>query len=273
MGRAVRTAEWSRRQTRRFPRGGRFRDPIGPADGVTADRLQAADREFGEWLYNELIADVHREEKGWAPERVERVAARLQGDRVPEARLVPIVLWIRLFTAFTAPGRYIYVSRRLLERCAEDESAAFLVAHEMAHHDLGHLSVPDWLPEGLRERGGRIVASLYASIAHRLHGPERECAADRRALDLCLRAGYDGMKCLEIFGVLERYAAEVGDEDMIHGPDSGSDDELSPNATWSTRARIWLWQRSRGYLPIRDRRVALVKYLDEVQRRAPSPAA
>jgi hypothetical protein len=231
-----------------------------------ADRLDAADLDFGEWLYNELIADVHREEKGWAPERVERVAARLQSDRPPEARLVPVVLWIRLFTAFTVPGRYIYVSRRLLERCADDESAAFLVAHEIAHHDLGHLSVPDWLPEGARKRGGRIVASLYASIAHRLHGPERECAADRHALDLCMRAGYDGVRCLELFGVLERYAAEVGDEDMIHGPDETSDDELAADASLMTRARIWLWQRSRGYLPIRDRRAVLAEYLESEGR-------
>jgi Peptidase family M48 len=239
---------------------------------VSVNRLDADDREFGEWLYKELLADVHREDKGWAPERVERVAARLQADRPPEARLIPIVLWIRLFTAFTVPGRYIYVSRRLLERCADDESAAFLVAHEIAHHDLGHLSVPDWLPKELRVRGGRMVASVYASIAHRVHGPERECAADRHALDLCMRAGYDGAKCLELFGVLERYAAEVGDEDMIHGPDETSDDELAADASLMTRARIWLWQRSRGYLPIRDRRAALAEYLGTRARGVRRPA-
>src|SRR5688572_7811034 len=231
--------------------------------------LEAADLEFGEWLYRELTADVHREATGWAPERVERVAARLQVDRAEDARLVPIVLWIRVFTAFTAPGRYVYIGRRLLERCPDDETAALLVAHEIAHHDLGHLSGPDWLPDAIRERGGRIAASLYASMAHRLHGPERECAADRHALDLCVTAGYNGGKCLELFGVLERYAAEVGDEDMIHGPDTESDDELSPEASWSTRARIWLWQRSRGYLPIRDRRAELLRYLESVRASGP----
>ena len=232
---------------------------------MTLERQSRTDLEFGDWLYRELIADVHREETGWAPERVERVAARLQADRAEGVRLVPIVLWIRVFTAFTTVGRYIYVGRRLLERCADDESAAFLVAHEIAHHDLGPLSAPDWLPEGVRERGGRIMASLYASMAHRVHGPERECAADRYALDLCVRAGYDAVKCLELFGVLESNAAEVGDEDMIHGPDTESDDELAPDASGGTRARIWLWQRSRGYLPIRDRRAALVRYLEEAR--------
>ncbi len=29
-----------------------------------------------------------------------------------------------------------------------------------------------------------------------------------------------------------------------------------------TRVRIWIWQRSRGYLPIQDRRAALVHHAD-----------
>lgn len=65
-----------------------------------------------------------------------------------------------------------------------DETAAFLVADEIAHHDLGHLSAPDWIPESLRERGGRIAASWYVSMAHRVHGPERDCGDDRHALEL-----------------------------------------------------------------------------------------
>jgi predicted Zn-dependent protease len=235
---------------------------------MTSDRLRDEDVQFGEWLYNEIIADVHREETGWAPERVQRVAQRLQSHRPPGDRLVPIVLWLRVFTAFAAPGRYIYVSRRLLERCPDDETAALLVAHEIAHHELGHLSAPEWLPLGVRERGGRLLASIYANITHQLHGPERECDADRHALELCLRAGYDGWKCLELFGVLERYAAEVGDDDIIYGPDPESDNELAPDASFATRARIWLWQRTRGYLPIRDRRAELVRYLEQRGQRS-----
>jgi hypothetical protein len=40
----------------------------------------------------------------------------------------------------------------------------------------------------------------------------------------------------------------------VYGLDEKSDDELSPEASILTKARIWLWQRQRGYLPIRDRR-------------------
>ena len=44
--------------------------------------------------------------------------------------------------------------------------------------------------------------------------------------------------------------------------------KLSEDASWKTKARIWAWQRARGYLPIRDRRKVLLDYLDD--RSAPS---
>jgi hypothetical protein len=229
-------------------------------------RWSHTDLEAGEWLYTRLTDEIFRERTGWAPERCERVVAQLEGDRPPENRVVPVVLWMRPFTAFTAPGRYVYISRRLLERCPDDASAAFVLAHEIAHHDLGHVTAtPDWMPEFLRDRGGSAIATLYSIAAHRVYGPERECAADRRALELCLAAGFDAACCLELFNVLERHALDVGDDDMVYGPDPESDQELSPDAPWHTRARIWLWERSRGYLPIQDRRAALVEYLGQLR--------
>ena len=49
---------------------------------------------------------------------------------------------------------------------------------------------------------------------------------------------------------------------MVYGPDVESDDELDENASWTTKAQIWAWQKKRGYLPIRDRRQMLKKYLE-----------
>jgi predicted Zn-dependent protease len=86
-------------------------------------------------------------------EKVTRVAQRLQADVEEEKRLRVEVPWIEAFTAFTVPGRYIYVSRRLLELCRSDESVAFLIAHEVAHHRLGHLDIfPDCWPIFLARR-------------------------------------------------------------------------------------------------------------------------
>lgn len=213
---------------------------------------------FGEWLHEQVHADSFVESSGWAAERVQRVAARLQADRPGSERLVVEVPWIDVATAFTAPGRYIYFSRRLLERCPDDETAAFVIAHEIAHHDLGHLDLfSGWAGRLPRLTGSRLVALSFRALERRLYGPERECDADRHGLRLCIRAGYDPLRCLAFFDLAEHLALDVKDFDMVYGPDP-SDDELAEDASWRTRTRIWLWQRSRGYLPIRDRRAALL---------------
>ncbi len=60
---------------------------------------------------------------------------------------------------------------------------------------------------------------------------------------------------------MEKYALDVGDLGMVFGPDEESDAELEPDAPWLTKARIWAWQRTYGYLPLRDRRARLDQYL------------
>ena len=232
---------------------------------TTPPRWTAEELQLGEWLHETLAKELHVEVVGWAPERLARVVERLESARPPEERVVPVVLWTSAFTAFTAAGRYVYVSRRLLERLPDDDAAALIVAHEIAHHDLRHLEhEPDWLPELVRGRGGWLLARLYAAFATSLHGPERECDADRRALEMCIAAGYDPARCLRLFDVFENFALDVGDLDMVFGTDPDSDQELSPDAHWTTKARIWIWQRARGYLPIQDRRAELVRYLAEL---------
>jgi len=52
---------------------------------------------------------------------------------------------------------------------------------------------------------------------------------------------------------LEVLPLDVGDLNAVFGPQE-SDDELAEDASWGTKLRIWLYQRKRGYLPIRDRR-------------------
>jgi Zn-dependent protease with chaperone function len=91
---------------------------------------------LGEWLQYEINEAIVLERNGFFPDQVARVGAQLQADRDPEDRLIVEIPWLSLFTAFTAPGRYIYFSRRLLERCPTDETVAFVIAHEIAHHDL-----------------------------------------------------------------------------------------------------------------------------------------
>jgi predicted Zn-dependent protease len=227
----------------------------------------------GDWLHQEVVDAFYIETEPWAVDRVTRVATRLQAGRPESEQLEVVIPWIRIITAFTAPGRWIYMSRRLLERCPDDETAAFVIAHEIAHHDLEHLKLwPDWMPRFAQARGGAIAVAAFAGLERRVYGPERECDADRHGLDLCLAAGYDAQRCLNWFHIMELVALDLGDHDMVFGPDEDSDEELMPGAKWSTKARIWAWQRTRGYLPIRDRHAALVAYLERRATNLPRPA-
>jgi len=217
---------------------------------------------FGDWLHERLSEEIHFEEEPSWMDRVSRIEARLQEGRDAAERLKVEVPWIEEVTAFTGPGRYIYLSRRLMEQFCDDEPVALIIAHEIAHHDLEHVTVfRGWSLTLKRVPGALLFGLAFHALERRLYGPEKECSADRHGMELCLTAGYDGHRCLRLFDILEDRALYLGDLDIVYGPDVESDDELSPDAGWKTKTRIWAWQRTRGYLPIRDRRKALLDYL------------
>src|SRR5207253_1663864 len=115
---------------------------------------------------------------------------------------------------------YIYVLRELLQRCASDDPVAFVLAHEMAHHDLGHLDPFAGRAAFLRRiPAGADVALLLRAAQWLLISPEAESAADAYAVDLCLRAGFDGRRCLELFDILEAAALDYRDIDIVFGPE------------------------------------------------------
>jgi len=218
---------------------------------------------FGEFLYREVAANTLIERNGFMPDRVRSAADRLQFDRPPAERYVGVVPMLDAFNAFTAPGKYIYFGRRLLERCPHEDSAAFVVAHEIAHHDLGHLDLfaGPFSRRAARLTAGVIVVLFFRILQKRIYSPEWELAADRRAIDLCIGAGYDPGKCLYFFHVLELIALDYGDLKAVYGLDRESDQELSPEASLVMKARIWLYQRKRGYLPLQDRRAELERHI------------
>jgi predicted Zn-dependent protease len=198
------------------------------------------------------------------PDRVRDATARLQTDRPVDQRYATEVAWLEMFSAFTAPGRYIYFSRRLLEKCPHEDAAAFVIAHEIAHHDLGHLALFSgaFARRAAGFSAGFLIIFFFRILHKRIYSPEWELAADRAAIDLCLAAGYDPARCLYLFRILELFALDVGDLNAVYGLDPQSDQELSPEASIATRARIWLYQRRRGYLPLQDRQAELAEYIE-----------
>lgn len=218
---------------------------------------------FGEWALEDLSESYYIEREGWAPERAARVADRLQEDRPLDARLRVIVFFGNKETAFTTQGPFVFLSRRLLERCRTDAACAWIIAHEIAHHDLGHVGlVPDWMLRYVKRHGAWIAAALAQSVAHRILGPEREAEADRHAVDLCLRARYHPHDFLEALDAMEALIRDVGSQEAIYGPDFALLDELDDRTSVLSRLRVWQWQRSYGYFPLRERRSRIEAYLN-----------
>ena len=218
---------------------------------------------FSAWLRSEIASNALFEKNGFIPEQARAVAARLQADRPPSERYEVEVPWLRAFNAFTAPGKYIYFSRRLLERCPDEHTVAFVLGHEIAHHDLGHLRLfqGSFARHAARLQAGALAVLFFRYLQKRVYSPEWELAADRRSLDLCIAAGFEPAKCLRFFHIIELIYLDYGNLDAVYGLDPDSDAALSPEASLVTKARIWLWQRQHGYLPVQDRRAEAQRYL------------
>lgn len=237
-------------------------------DNWSSDFEMAPGGSFGDWLYAQIADGVVIEEEGFFPDRVRTAAARLQAYRPASQRFTTVVVWFQEFNAFTAPGKYVYFSRRLLERCLTEDAAAFVIAHEIAHHELGHIGTFQgaFARRAARLNVGVLAILFFRILQKRIYNPELELAADRRAIDMCLKAGYDVEACLHLFEILEIIALDYGDFGAVYGLDVDSEDELSAEASFVTKARIWLYQRERGYLPLQDRRAELAKYIKQRHR-------
>jgi predicted Zn-dependent protease len=206
-------------------------------------------------LHAELLEEYSLETEAWVGERLERVMARLNAVRQDGHPLVAYCLAIPAFTAFTTPARHIYISRRLLERLPTDDAAAFVLGHEVAHHDLRHLDLfqgwADVLPKGVV---GSLAAGVFRHLSHRLYGPERESQADQYAIELCLDAGFDGPRCLQAFDILEHEVLNRGDIDGVFGPENLLDPTDPGRGGVAYDVQRWVWTRARRYLPLRERR-------------------
>lgn len=234
---------------------------------VPDDLPEHGEAERFAWIHQRLVEAYAAEREHWALDQVRRVDARLQAD-VPEGeRMETVVLWIPEPTAFTMPGRHVYMGRKLLERARGDDAVAFVVAHEIAHHRLGHLDAPAALlarlPPALQAVATDLVASRWFAV-----NAEREAETDAHALNLCLAAGYDARRCLEAFDLLEESSLDWGDTEGVFGPDAAIASAVDGDPDWMVRAREWLWERRRGYPAIRERKASLLAAYEQAEAAA-----
>lgn len=222
------------------------------------------EHEFGEWFYEQIKANIVVEESGWAFDSSQRVAHRLNQLRQGHKELEPFVIWIPDVIAFIVPGRYLYISRELLQRIPGEDTIAFLIAHEMAHHDLGHVRLFNY--SWLRSVPGNVYLSIFLQgIKNKFASLEHESQADKHGLDLCLRAGYDGQRCLELFDILEAHLLDFRDLDGVFGseePEETSDKLLGGLGQWLAQTRQWSQQLMQSHPPLRSRKSQLKEHLN-----------
>ncbi|MCY6382526.1 M48 family metalloprotease [Hoeflea prorocentri] len=157
--------------------------------------------------------------------------------------------------AFTADGNHIFLTRTLLELCATVEMAAFVIAHEIAHHELGHI------PRASKRLKGRlrVLAYILQSFVSPITHARREIEADTFAIDMCMAAGLSGEKCVQTFQVLEKASLDRGGVGSAYGIHAFYCDEMT---SIQRRWRIGFYLlRYHGYYPVRVRRVLAEKHV------------
>ena len=151
----------------------------------------------------------------WETQRLQRITAPLvrgmnRPCRTDELR-VGLVRGSEV-NAATAGHCQFYVTTALLQR-SSDEQLRGVMAHEIAHQDLGHVAKAQALGAGLGagvallERlipGSSAVTPLAGTLIARGYGRSEEYAADRHAMEILSRAGYPKSTMVETLSWIRR---------------------------------------------------------------------
>ncbi len=106
--------------------------------------------------------------------------------------------------AASAGNGNFYITTGLLEK-ANDEHLRGVLAHELAHQDLGHVARTQALGTGLNIGmiildqiipGSRVLTPLAGSLLLNAYTRNEEYQADAHGVDILRRAGYDGKRIM-----------------------------------------------------------------------------
>lgn len=225
--------------------------------------MSRKEQHIGERLHSLFLQAYGLKERDFSHRAVDGAMAALNAARAPRPPMVGEVLWLAPPVAFTLPGQYCYISRRFVERCASAAPVAFALAHEIGHHDLGHLKQAEsWAVRAVEHAPLQLATLLLYQMQRWIYSRDMELAADAYALELCRKAKFDLRHCLECFEILGRYMLDNRDLDGVYGTDEEL--ELNPQLAsnpidrLSMEARLWLARHRRSHPAIQERRRALL---------------
>jgi Peptidase family M48 len=169
------------------------------------------EQQLGEQL-NALILQLNAEDRETDKQRI-KVAAQPFLERLPskEREYRFFVLNSVVPNAFSHPGGYIYLSRKLLEMIPEDENylLEFIVGHEIAHVELQH-ALKCLRDPGVRSFNDGTMQKMYFLVLQYGYPDQLEYDADAwvyRRMKSLRRSEHD---CLGFLRKLDAYAKTHG---------------------------------------------------------------
>jgi len=135
--------------------------------------------------------------------------------------------------AANAGNCQFYVTMGLLRRASDDQLRGVL-AHELAHQDLGHVAKAqvlgatiNALSAGLQQLSpiAGAVAPIAGELAARSYGRNEEFSADRHGVDILRRAGYPKEVMVDSLDWIRRISGDKGGGFLSTHP--GLDDRIA----------------------------------------------
>ncbi len=154
-------------------------------------------------------------------ERLERVMVPLLRATSKQRNLMEVRVGIiadKNINAANAGGGEFYVTTGLLEK-ADDAQLRGVLAHEIAHDDLGHVAKAQILGVGLNigvvllEQlipGSSAVTPIAGTLVARKHSRSEELAADRHAVEILRRAGHSKEVLIDALTWVTRTSGDGG---------------------------------------------------------------
>jgi len=145
------------------------------------------------------------------------------------------------FNAFATPGGHIFLTRGLVDAATSEDMLAAVIAHELAHIMLDHgLNMVEEMarldataaiagraaafssdsPVAERVLGFRSsVSTIVETLVRSGYSQEQEFAADRKAVELLVAAGYNPRALVDMLRILQqRQGAQPGGLLSTHPP-------------------------------------------------------
>lgn len=152
---------------------------------------------------SELLAEIAVSDYGADFQRIQRICNQLVKS-VPNKKGYQYKIHFvneDVINAYTAGGQ-IFVFKGMIDFCSNDNELAAIIAHEIAHNELGHIKRKISEIKTMENIGGELTAGLFMA-ATTSFGQKMETHCDLYGIDLAIKAGYNGCEVVNVWKRME----------------------------------------------------------------------